>query len=301
MNNKRKGKKQYYAKQQKKFKQDDQNGAVINLTENLNGFLITCNNNEFRCLKEAYNILNDTAERIYGTYSNGEASESNVNDVDIEASIKAELDGLKSSKVRRFIQAKTKCNNILFIRSNDENIEPDRMVRSIFDYVKNSGESNCRFIQRFIPVCGTFKAIESDKFVPQFSELFSKFASKEDQTFSVIAKVRNNSTFNSQTKLKETVILTILKERPNWKVDHNKPKIMVLVNIVQRAGCISILENFIELSKYNLVEYGEAVKKLEKPINENASDVKAPSDTQIEIKNEPDIMKTIPNQLSSET
>lgn len=62
------------------------------------------------------------------------------------------------------------------------------------------------------------------------------------------------------------VTAVVRDKRPNWVVDLSDPNIFVIVNILQRSLCLSVLENFAKYSKYNPIEFhkkvkGEAAKK----------------------------------------
>lgn len=64
------------------------------------------------------------------------------------------------------------------------------------------------------------------------------------------------------------VTAVVREKRPNWVVDLTDPNIFVIVNILQRSLCLSILENFTKYSKYNPIEFhkkisGNANKKEE--------------------------------------
>lgn len=252
-------KKQYYKNSAKKAKPGQP--EPVNLSENLKGFLISCNNHEYQTLQESYNLLNDTAEKLYGAYGESKCDKDQAVD-DIEASIAAEVATLKSSSERRFIQAKTKCNNILFIRTNDPQVEPNRIVATILEEIAQTKKANCRHICRFLPVVSTFKATEPEQFESIFKTLFEEHSPTTDHSFSVMAKIRNNSGFTGSTKMKEQVVSLIREMRPNWKLNYDEPSIMVAINICQRAGCLSVVENFYGFAKYNLVEYA---KKLQEP------------------------------------
>ena len=248
------------------------------LSDNLHGILISCNNNEYRSLKDAYTILNETADRLYGQFNDDDKKKNNNNlidvEEDIEASIQTEIASLKIPAARRFIQTKTKCNNVLFVQINDNQIEPNQLVEAVFNFVRETMKANSRYIQRFIPVCGTFKAIgeQMDRCLDQdFRRLFTQYAPKNVQTYSVMAKVRNNSAFKSTTAIRTKMIEVIKEERPNWFINHSTPQQMIVINILQRAGAVSILPDFYRLSKYNLVEYAskceQGIEKKEEKVN----------------------------------
>lgn len=57
----KKRKKSYYIKcAHKKPKREN------DLSEDMKGFLVTCNNNEKQAVREMYNILNEYADKLYG-------------------------------------------------------------------------------------------------------------------------------------------------------------------------------------------------------------------------------------------
>ncbi|XP_017482678.1 PREDICTED: THUMP domain-containing protein 1-like [Rhagoletis zephyria] len=270
-----KRKKQYYCKSAaKKAKGQPE---PVKLSENLKGFLVTCNNKEFFALRESYDLLNQTADKLYGVYGESKSDKDQAED-DIEASIAAEVATLKSSSERRFIQADTKCKNILFIRTNDPQVEPNQTVATILGEIGKTKMANCRHICRFLPVVSTFKATEPEKFESTFKTLFELHAPKTDHSFSVMVKIRNNAGFTSSTQLKETTVSLIREIRPNWNLNYDEPSIMVAVNICQRAGCLSILENYFDLAKYNLVEYANKFQEPKPTIQEETKTEKVESD-----------------------
>ena len=60
MSDAKKRKKNYYLQSSKKKKLND-------LDVGMKGFLLTCNNKEKGTVREAYNILNEYADNLYGT------------------------------------------------------------------------------------------------------------------------------------------------------------------------------------------------------------------------------------------
>lgn len=168
------------------------------LFENLVGFLVTCNNNEFSCLQESYNLLEELAEKLYGSFDadnvdGGQSDDEVAEEEDIEASIKKEIDRLKTPKKRRFIQVKTKCKNVLFIKSNDPRVVANEIVDELFHQIEADGRQTVCHISRMLPVAGTFKA-DSDKLDSRLEEMFDQVATKKPVTFGVQAKVRVEQT-----------------------------------------------------------------------------------------------------------
>lgn len=220
----------------------------MNLFDNLSGFLVTCNGNEYKCLLEAYNICNDTAEKLYGP----QEAKCSENEAEIEAEIRKEIEQLNSR--RRFIQVKTKCKNVLFIRSNDSQVDCTKMMEHILSDIELSQQQNARYLQRFIPVQATFKA-EQEKLGSNLEANFDQLASKQAMSYAVHCRVRNNSSVNSEKLLLEQIVLIVKIKRPNWYLNLSEPNILISLNVVQKAACLSLITDYHKYSKYNLVEY----------------------------------------------
>lgn len=190
-NQKRKNRFKYY--NDKKKNKSDEAKDHNELFDNQTGFLVTCNNNEYNCLQESYNLLEEIAEKLYGTFNvdndDNDKSDNEKDEEDIEASIKKEIDRLKAPKKRRFIQVKTKCKNVLFIKSNDPKVKSNEIINELFQQIEADGRQTVCNISRIVPVLGTFKA-DSDKLEPRLEQMFDEMATKKPVTFGVQAKVR---------------------------------------------------------------------------------------------------------------
>uniref|UniRef100_M3YQG0 THUMP domain containing 1 n=1 Tax=Mustela putorius furo TaxID=9669 RepID=M3YQG0_MUSPF len=118
---KRKGKAQYV--QAKRARRCD-GGGSRQLEPGLQGILITCNMNERKCVEEAYSLLNEYGDDMYGpekfTDKDQQASGSEGEDDDMEAALKKEVGDIKAStemKLRRFQSVESGANNVVFIRT----------------------------------------------------------------------------------------------------------------------------------------------------------------------------------------
>ena len=69
MNEKKRKQKQYYVNQAKRAKFEKRK-----LHPGLRGFLCTTNNKERECVREAYNLLNEYANQMYGAEHGGQVS-----------------------------------------------------------------------------------------------------------------------------------------------------------------------------------------------------------------------------------
>uniref|UniRef100_A0A8C6A9H4 THUMP domain-containing protein 1 n=1 Tax=Marmota marmota marmota TaxID=9994 RepID=A0A8C6A9H4_MARMA len=118
---KRKGKAQYV--QAKRARRCDA-GWPRQLEPGLQGILITCNMNERKCVEEAYSLLNEYGDDMYGpekgTDKDQQPSGSEGEDDDVEAALKKEVGDIKAStemRLRRFQSVESGANNVVFIRT----------------------------------------------------------------------------------------------------------------------------------------------------------------------------------------
>ena len=118
---KRKARKQAYFKAVKKTRKYEA-GRV--LKEGMAGFLLTCNNREKEAVREAYNILNEYADVLYGPESKAEDQKEDVLDCDdIDSALDKEKESLQTETTaekgeRRFQQVESGANNCIFIKTS---------------------------------------------------------------------------------------------------------------------------------------------------------------------------------------
>lgn len=263
-----KRKKRYYRKQALNDRKSHSANKNL-LQDHLKGFLVTCNQKEYQCLQECYNILNENLEKFSTVKTNIEEKKPDPNDINacIEEEIAEQL-----NHCRTFIQVKTKCKNLLFIKinDNDNKICPNEMLLSIWNDLELKPQQNSRYIQRIIPVIETCKA---ENILACFETTFEKNALKNACSYSVQCKVRNNSSFQEK-KLQEEIIKIVRDKRPNWYVGLDRPDQLIQINIVCKAGCISLLKDYIRYSKYNIMEFLKKKKysmELSKNVDEKNS------------------------------
>lgn len=239
-----KRKNSYYQQNAKKAKQ---NKGL--LTEGMTGFIATCNLKEFYCLKEAYNLLNEFADKLYGKYNQQNTDKETD---DIESAIQSEINSLKSSE-KRFQQVMTKCNNVLFIKSNDISVEPLVMCSEIFEEIKTNGKQITRHLLRLLPVLTTLK-VNSD--FDQILERYLERETKEPISYCIQCKVRNNSEVRRMDVI-EKAVAVVKRVRPEWKVDFDAPKLIVDFEVLHKTICLSFLNDYQCYCKYNLIEFSK--------------------------------------------
>lgn len=236
---KRKNKKKYF-QSPKKFKHSA-------LEPGMKGFLITCND-EHRCIKEAYNLLNEFADAIYGSELNQiESEDSDI--VDVSLQLAREISTLKSE--RRFQQVFMKVKGVVFINSSECN--PVTLVDKIFENVIDSGKKRTRFILKLKPVSITCKANESD-IRRVLDEILARYYLKSENkeiTYKVESKVRFNDTITSSHLIWYTRD-SVNKVAPKWTACIIEPQVMISYYVLRAVCCISILDKYEKYKKYNL-------------------------------------------------
>lgn len=60
------------------------------------------------------------------------------------------------------------------------------------------------------------------------------------------------------------ITVVVRDKRSNWVVDLTKPDLLVIVNIVQRSLCLSLVSNYNEFAKYNPIGFHNKVMEQHK-------------------------------------
>ncbi|XP_008256047.1 THUMP domain-containing protein 1 [Oryctolagus cuniculus] len=258
---KRKGKAQYV--QAKRARRCD-GGGPRQLEPGLQGILITCNMNERKCVEEAYSLLNEYGDDMYGpekfTDKDPQPSGSEGEDDDVEAALKKEVGNIKAStemRLRRFQSVESGANNVVFIRTLG--IEPEKLVHHILQDMYKTKKKKTRVILRMLPITGTCKAFLEDmkKYAETFLEPWFKAPNKG--TFQIVYKSRNNSHVNREEVIKELAGIVGSLNSEN-KVDLTNPQYTVVVEIIKAVCCLSVVKDYMLFRKYNLQEVVKSPK-----------------------------------------
>nr|XP_037849869.1 THUMP domain-containing protein 1-like [Chlorocebus sabaeus]XP_037849870.1 THUMP domain-containing protein 1-like [Chlorocebus sabaeus] len=258
---KRKGKAQYVLA--KRARRCDAGGPG-QLEPGLQGILITCNMNERKCVEEAYSLLNEYGDDMYGpekfTDKDQQPSGSEGEDDDVEAALKKEVGDIKAStelRLRRFQSVESGANNVVFIRTLG--IEPEKLVHHILQDMYKTKKKKTRVILRMLPISGTCKAFLEDmkKYAQTFLEPWFKTPNKG--TFQIVYKSRNNSHVNREEVIRELagIVCTLNSEN---KVDLTNPQYTVVVEIIKAVCCLSVVKDYMLFRKYNLQEVVKSPK-----------------------------------------
>ncbi|XP_076326406.1 THUMP domain-containing protein 1 [Tachypleus tridentatus] len=239
-------KKNYYRALPKK-------GRRGHLESGMKGFLVTCNNKEKGCIREAYNVLNEYADKIYGPeMCHGDDSV----DHDIQDLLEKELQALqKTNKTeRRFQQVDTNVKNCLFIETKVT--DPCQLVSTILKDIRSTQKQKTRYLLRMIPVLATCRAF-MENIKKSMSMVLDAYQGEEENitspSFAVIFKARHNNSLSREEVIRAVLQVTKVK-KPNWQADLKDPLLVILVEVVQSVCCLSILKNYFFFRKYNLTE-----------------------------------------------
>lgn len=240
-------------------------GGPRQLELGMQGILITCNMNERKCVGEAYSLLNEYGDLLYGpekfTDQDNRLSGSEEEEDDVESALKKEVDQIRTSteqKLRRFQSVESGANNVVFIRTLG--VEPEKLVHHILKDLHTTKKKKTRVILRMLPISGTCKAFMED--MKRYSETFFEpwFKAPNKGTFQIVYKARNNSHMSREEVIKELAGI-VGSLNPENKVDLNNPQYTIVVEIIKNVCCLSVVKDYVLFRKYNLQEVVKSNKE----------------------------------------
>ncbi|KAG7486353.1 THUMP domain-containing protein 1 [Solea senegalensis] len=225
----------------------------------MEGILITCNMNEKKCTAEAFNLLNEYADKLYGPekfHGNAGSSsdEEEAEEEDVDVALKKEVAQLQASRTkqeRRFLALDSGANNVIFIRT--QNLESDKLVHHILSDLHTTKKKKSRVILRMLPVTGTCKAFQEDivRYLTTFLEPW--FKTPNYATYQIAFKARNSS-HNKRDEIIKAVAGLVGKLNPKNKVDLTNPELTIIVEVIKAVCCISVVKDYTLYRKYNVQE-----------------------------------------------
>ncbi|KAK2909568.1 hypothetical protein Q8A67_005405 [Cirrhinus molitorella] len=246
------------------------------------GVLITCNMNERKCTSEAYSLLNEYADALYGPEQPADTqnslSEDEEEDEDAEAALKKEVSQIQSSiktHQQRFSAVESGANNVVFIRTHG--VDPEQLVHHILSDLHQTKKRKSRVILRMLPVSGTCKAFPEDmeKFLSVFLERWFKAPLRA--TYQICFKARNSS-HNKRDDVIKAVAGLVGKLNPLNKVDLTNPELSIIIEIIKTVCCVSVLKDYMLFRKYNLQEVAKEPTNENKATQEAANQNTAPQE-----------------------
>lgn len=225
----------------------------------MEGILITCNMNERKCTAEAFNLLNEYADKLYGPEklqddAGSSSEEEEAEEEDVDVALKKEVAQLQASGTkleRRFQAMDSGANNVIFIKT--QNLESDKLVHHILSDLHTTKKKKSRVILRMLPVTGTCKAFQDDmvKYLTTFLETW--FKTPNCATYQIAFKARNSS-HNKRDEIIKSIAGLVGKLNPKNKVDLTNPELTIIVEVIKAVCCISVVKDYTLYRKYNVQE-----------------------------------------------
>eukprot|EP00057_Strongylocentrotus_purpuratus_P034350 XP_794869.3 PREDICTED: THUMP domain-containing protein 1 [Strongylocentrotus purpuratus] len=247
-------KKSYYRKSAASYRKQDRM-----LQAGMKGILITCSGNESKCVIEAYNLLNEYADQLYGPEKCADENEAvggdDESEEDISDLLEKEVNALKEqhrSKVKRFRSSRTGTKNVIFIQTTG--VDPHNLMHHILADLEKTKVQKTRNIQRMLPVSHSCKSFE-DKIEKMAQEMiFPVFLAADvpDSTFCIMFKARNNNKIKKERIVELLAPLVLQGSSHIHKVDFDSPDYTVMVDVLGGVCCLSILKDYNRYKKYNL-------------------------------------------------
>ncbi|XP_058943579.2 THUMP domain-containing protein 1-like [Pocillopora verrucosa] len=265
------------------------------LAPGMKGVLVTCNERENLCVREAYNVLNEYADKLYGPehslQDNDSVNESDSED--IEDALAKEVKQLQETKTeKRFQAVLTGAVNVIFIKTNlPDSKDPTDLVHTVLNDMLEKGCKKTRHCQRFLPISGSCHA-NKEEMKKLAEQLFQSSFFAEDvkpSTFSVMYKSRNNSSIHRDDTISALASI-VMNAGKGHTVNLNNPDLAICVEIMKNVCCMSVVKDFMKLRKYNIHEVNEKIFQSQRTDNEDSEKVKS--------KNQP-IMKSDNNDADS--
>lgn len=273
----------------------------------MRGFLCTCNFHEKDCVRDAYKLLNEFADEIYGPDAAKEPAISDdkgrlanedesadrpesKDDEDISTALNKEINQLitehaKPVAARRFQVVETGAKSVIFVKSTLPN--PLELVTKIVTELDKTKQQRTRYLLRLLPIEVICKANTNDIKL-KANALFEKYFSQEPKTFSIIVNRHNNNSLQ-RDEIIEDLAGIISKKNPGNKADLKNPEIAVLVEVIRGNCLLSIAPNYYKFKKYNLVEIcntKEQKEEVKKTSPEKVEDLKSDVETTKEVSKE---------------
>lgn len=233
------------------------------------GFIVTCNFREKDCIRDAYKILNDYADKVFPTDESSEAQasvvEENTNpkggggsdndeeEEDISKLVEKEVEATKSildNRKNRFQQVDTGGQNCLFIKATVPDVV--KLAESIVRDLAETKQAKTRNILRLLPVEAICKANLND-IMDTAGKLFDKHFLREPKTFAIVFNRRLNNSVGREEVIKELADMITAKNIQN-KVDLKHAEATVLIEVIKGHCCLGVLPDYFKLKKYNLTE-----------------------------------------------
>ncbi|KAK2577163.1 hypothetical protein KPH14_003320 [Odynerus spinipes] len=240
----------------------------------MTGFLCTCNFHEKRCVRDAYKLLNEFADEIYGldkdkvsnfskeendVINETESPENNEKDTsdeeDISTALNKEINQLKAESAkpiasRRFQMVHTGVKNVVFIKSTLPN--PLELVSHIIKELDTTKKQRSRFLLRLLPIEVVCKAYMND-IKSKANIILEKYFSQEPKTYSIVFNRHSNDSIR-RAEIIDDIANIIKRKNPGNKANLKNPELAIVIEIIRGICLISVAPDYYKYKKYNLLE-----------------------------------------------
>uniref|UniRef100_A0A1Q3EX62 Putative thump domain-containing protein 1 n=1 Tax=Culex tarsalis TaxID=7177 RepID=A0A1Q3EX62_CULTA len=224
------------------------------------GFLVTCNMRERDCTRDAFRLLNEYADELYGKVGEsppkeeeqpaGEGGEEEE-EKDISVQVQKQAEAAKTEKKKyRFESVDTGAKNVCFIKTVLE--DPTELALKILRDAAETKKQKSRNILRLMPIEVVTKANLKD-IMDGAGKLFDRYFLKEPKTFAIIFNRRFNNGIERESVIDALAEMISSKNRGN-KANLKNPELAVIVEVIKGLVLISVVPEFPQLRKYNLME-----------------------------------------------
>ncbi|CAO3625852.1 unnamed protein product [Mucor hiemalis] len=242
---------------------------LLKRSDNASGIMVSCNvNAETRALGQVSTCLEHYITLLFpdheSTWTRFEGK-LDIDQIDIEEEEeKKETAEEKKEEIERkekkFQAIDAACGGLVFYRFRI-NVKPTEFIVKLMDYIKALPESErqqelgkLRHCARWLPldyICPAITERIQSCFERVKADYFENDEETTTDTVAIITEIRNNIMIK-----KEDIIQTIAPLIPSkYKVNLSKPTYVILVTVFKSACGITVLKDYYERKKYNLVSY----------------------------------------------
>ncbi|KAI9289602.1 hypothetical protein BC943DRAFT_314751 [Umbelopsis sp. AD052] len=225
---------------------------------NVAGVMVMCaRKKEDRAVREILDIFNEYADKLYpveGTVKDDQEEEDDEEE-DIEAMIAKEVKAMsnKPKSKKRFVNLQTDTDCVAFIRTNAP-VEPVSFVHHILTDIKTTQNKRTRFVSRLLPITKTCNS-NIPEIVRMAEEVFKPYfhtpgedGKIEPKKFAIVCRIRNCEKMDRQELTKSLAGVV----GQDHTVDLGNPDLVIIVEIIQTIGMISVVKDYYDFKKYNI-------------------------------------------------
>ncbi|KAI8371010.1 hypothetical protein BD560DRAFT_329424 [Blakeslea trispora] len=246
---------------------------LLKRSDDANGVLISCAvNAETRALGQASNCLEHYITLLFpeheSTWTRFEGK-LDIDQIDFEEEQKEEEqkeeeqkeeEQKEERKEKKFQAIDAACGGLVFYRFRI-NVKPTEFVIRLMDHLKQLPDkereqelNKIRHCARWVPldyICPAITERIASCFERVKKDYFSDDDKPTDETVAILTEIRNNIMIT-----KQDIIQTIAPCIPSkYKVNLKKPTYVILVTVFKSACGITVLRDYYERKKYNLVSF----------------------------------------------